>query len=166
MSEAQLRTAYLALVDDEIARRAGALGDERAVAVARAQAEVDQMVSAARSNGQRDGARVAARIVAVARRSARAEVLAARREVYDEFRAAALDAVTGLRGSPRHDALVAGLRERLPHRLGPGATLEVDPGGRGGVIAADGRRVIDCSLPALAARCLDEFEPRVERLWQ
>jgi vacuolar-type H+-ATPase subunit E/Vma4 len=162
----RLRTAFLATVASDLAETSRGLDAERRERVGAASEEVEQLVATARAQAERAAADEARQVVAQARRQARGEILAARRDAYDELRAAAHLQVLALRDSPRYRELLHRLSATVASELGPGATVDVDPDPAGGVVARDGARLVDCSLPALAGRCLATRGARVEELWR
>jgi hypothetical protein len=98
-----------------------------------------------------------------ARRRARGLILTAQREMYDELR----DAVArGARADPRYPALLERLARAGQRQFGPGADVELDRDGEGGVrITRKGRR-IDWSLAAIVGGGLDSLGPRITELWR
>jgi vacuolar-type H+-ATPase subunit E/Vma4 len=147
---ASVHAEAAARVESELAAaRSGA-----AALVARARAEAQERVD-----------RDVQRRTSAQRREAQNRVLRARLEAFESLREEAIAAALDLRGDPGYDALLDRLEAAARTRLGPGATIERDPPGLGGVIARDGQRVIDATLPALAAHALDELGSEVEALW-
>jgi hypothetical protein len=94
------------------------------------------------------------------------EVLAARGAAYQELRQRAGTAVLELRHEAGYADLLARLSAAARRDLGDDADLEVDPPDAGGVRARARTRLVDYTLPALAARCMDALGPRLRRLWQ
>jgi len=162
----RLRVSFLAMVAAELAEAARELETERLDAVAAAATEVNRLVDYARAAGERDAATEGQALVARARREARADALAAQTETYAELQAAARAAALALRGSSQYSRLLDRLAADVKSRLGAGATMDVDPDPSGGVIGRDGSRLIDCSLPMLARRCLAALGPELEELWR
>jgi vacuolar-type H+-ATPase subunit E/Vma4 len=161
-----LRTAFLA-DSTELAQRAVAearQADADRVEAARVRAE--ELMRAARPAGEAAVLPDVARIHAAAARHARQLLLGAQREVFEEFRREALRAALELRGSPSYPGLLDELSRRARTQLGEAAELDVDPAGSGGVIARDGDRRVDYSLPALVERCIAALGDRVEELWR
>ena len=155
-----------------IATARGDAESVRAEAAATAAAEI----AAARSDAERAVGRARAEAReraelevrsrrAAQRREARGRILRARREAYDALHEDAVAAVLRLRDDPGYEALLDRLEASARELLGPDATVERDPSGVGGVIAHDGRRSIDATLPALAASGLEALGSRVEELW-
>ena len=101
-----------------------------------------------------------------ATRVARAAVLAARRELYEELGRQAGAAARGLRPDPATkrllDRLAAGACVQLGRRGGDRAR----PAGLGGIRASSGARHVDYTLNALAGRCLERLGAGVEELWR
>jgi vacuolar-type H+-ATPase subunit E/Vma4 len=162
----RLRGSFLEMVSAELVEESRGFEAELRDRVAAARTDVEQLVAEARSAGERDAAGDVQRLVAGARRAARAEALAARNEIYEQLRAEVLTRVLALRSSAGYRRLLERLSSELKAQLGAGATLEVDPDPAGGVIARDGTRLVDCSLPVLARRCLAALGPQVEELWR
>ena len=163
-----LETARQSLLTDarmaaDRVRSAGEADAEEALAEARR--HVDELVGAARDQGAEEGRLQAAEEEAGARVRARGEVLAARRDAFDELRRAVREAVPSLRDEPEYDALVQRLAERARRDLGPSAEVELDPPEVGGVRAAAGTRLVDYTLPTLADRCIGHLGPALRRLW-
>ena len=166
MSLERLREAFLATVATEIAAgeaQAAAARQEQESAVRR---EIESAVVEARAAGRAEAEDAGARMVADARRQANRNLLATRAGLYADLRARCLERAAALRGSPQERRLVRRLSAELRRRLGGGAQLEADPDGRGGVVAREGARMIDCSLPALVDRSLERLGPEVEELWR
>jgi len=161
----RLRASFLSLVETEAAAEAARRDEERAERLAAIRTEGERLVAEAAAKGEQEGSEVATRMIAVARRQARAEVLTAQRDVYEQLRAVIVAEAVALRGAPSYPGLVERIAADLRAELGASATLEVDPDPVGGVIARRGSRIIDCSLPALARRCLDSLGSEVESLW-
>jgi hypothetical protein len=161
----RLHVSFLAMVAAELAEEARELEAERLDAVAAAATEVNRLGADARATGERDAATEAQLLVARARREAHADALAAQTETYAELQAAALAAALALRGSSRYPRLLDRLAADVKSQLGAGTTMDVDPDPGGGVIGRDGSRLVDCSLPTLARRCLAALGPELEVLW-
>lgn len=148
------------------AARVRAAGEAEAdEAVAQARRHAAELVPAAREQGAEEGRLQAAADEAGARVRARGQVLAARREAYDELRRAAREAVLRLRDEPEYDDLLARLAEQARRDLGTSADVEVDPPEVGGVRATAGSRLVDYTLPTLADRCVGHLGPALRRLW-
>jgi len=154
--------------------------DEARADAARARAEGDRQIAAMHAEAEeRGGALVeqaraegiaAAEIVgrqdqAAARRRARAIVLAAKRELYEELCRQARAAARSLRDDPAYPALLEQLTATVRAQLGEDAVLEVDPPGAGGVRGSSGARHVDYTLDALTERCLGRIGGGLERLW-
>lgn len=136
---------------------------DAAAILARAQSEADAILAEARDQGESDAAQVLAAERARVRRGARAVVLAAQREAYDELRSRVLQALPALRDDPAYGPW----RDRLADhaRTVLGADAVVSEPAEGGVVAeANGRRAL-YTLGGLAGRVIDAIGPDVERLW-
>jgi vacuolar-type H+-ATPase subunit E/Vma4 len=101
----------------------------------------------------------------VQRSFAHLTVLAAQREVYDEFRRRAREATLTLRDDPAYPALLDRRTASARRELGDRAEIERDPPEVGGVRARDGTRSVDYTLPARADRAIAELGPRLRDLW-
>src|SRR5689334_10550009 len=135
---------------DRVLRSARTRAEELvADAVRRASAIRDE----ARCQGEADAAAAVTAERAAARRSARAAVLHAQRDAYEQLRSAARVAVAALREAPDYPALRAGLVAWLHRALGPDAEVRDLPDG-GVAGGLDGRRV-DYSLAGFADRAVD-----------
>lgn len=136
---------------------------ERELAAARA--EADALVARTRAEAQHAADLDTQRRLSAGRREAQGRILRAREAAYESLREEAIGAALGLRSEPGYEALLDRLEAEARRRLGAGATIRRDPAGAGGVIARDGQRLIDATLPALASRSLEELGPEVEALW-
>ncbi len=154
-SDADLRAADLLAAAD-------AEGDE-AEATARDRAE--EMLEAARRDGDAEAHRVAALEEARARRAGRERVLAARRAAYRDLQEDCRRAAVGLRLHARYPELADGLARIARRQLGDGAAVQVDDD-RGGLVATSRSRSVDYRLDAVAARCLAARAQEVEQLWR
>ncbi len=163
-----LDAAGEALLDDARAVAGRALkeaDDDARARLAHAQAEADALLARARAQGEAEGRLEAGRDEALERTLARMEVLAARREAYDQLRHRARAAALALRSEAGYGELLEHLAAAARRDLGFEAELEIDPPQEGGVRAsADGRRV-DYTLAALADRCVDDLGAGLKRLW-
>jgi vacuolar-type H+-ATPase subunit E/Vma4 len=130
---------------------------------ARAAAEAEQLLAEARRQGAADAALLASLEGSRARRHARASLLAAQREVYEQLRRQAQEAVLRLREEPDYPRLRAELVRQAQAALGPEVVVTDHP--QGGVLAQAGGRHVDLSLPALADRAVAGLGGRLERLW-
>jgi vacuolar-type H+-ATPase subunit E/Vma4 len=138
---------------------------DAAARVADARRHADAVVESARAQGAAEGRLDARADEAGARVRARAVVLAARRDAYDELSRAARAAVVRLREAPEYPELLDRLADAARRELGAAAELDVDPPDAGGVRARAGSRRIDATLPALADRCIADLGPTLTRLW-
>jgi len=144
----------------------------RILAEARAQADslvqqarsgAAEMTGRARAQGEADAGPAAAAERSRGRDQARSVVLGAQREAYQDLRAHALAAVGGLRTEPGYQVLLSHLVTMATRAAGPGAAITVQP--EGGAVARSGDIVVDCTLPRLASRAVDELGDRVRQLW-
>jgi vacuolar-type H+-ATPase subunit E/Vma4 len=141
---------------------AGAQADADA-SIAHAQRQADSLRAEARAKGRADGEAVLAGERSRAERQARGILLAAQRQVHDEARGAARDAVSALRADPGYRDVLDALRERALRELGTPARVTEHP--RGGIVATAGSRRVDYSFDALADDILDRLGPEVEGIW-
>lgn len=149
------------------AQRVLARADEQAAAKLRdAEERGRTLVEQARADGVAAAGIAGSHEEARARRVARAAVLAARRELYEELTRRARSAAQGLRQEAGYPTLLERLTRAARAQLGPGAELEVDPPDAGGVRASNGGRHVDYTLDALAGRCLERLGAGVEGLWR
>lgn len=164
-SQAGLEPVRLALRATADARVAEVLDD------ARRQAEA--LLEAARTESQRiltEAAREGAEAARAqstlrssrARREGHELVLAQRSALLAELRRCVREEAARLRTDARYPALVEQLTQRCRELLGPGAAVTEGPDG--GVIAQDGPRRLDLSLPALADLALESL-PGVDEPW-
>jgi vacuolar-type H+-ATPase subunit E/Vma4 len=157
---APVRAALLASARAEAARiRADAdAAAERTVAVAREEAAA--ILARARKQGAADAAALLGADRSCARRQARALVLAARREGYENLRAAARAAVLRMRYDPGYPRLRTALADAARHTLGRSARIgDTDDGG---VVGQRAGRRVDLSLTGFADRAVDACAARLE----
>jgi vacuolar-type H+-ATPase subunit E/Vma4 len=142
--------------------------------VAEAQQEAEAVLAAARNQAaqlaEAAGAagRAAAETVSAQRRAAlqrelRGEVLAARRDIYQQWCRRSTEAVLRLRDEPAYPQWAAALRAAARAILGADAQLGEHP--VGGVVAEAGQRRIDLSLAGIAARMLDDTTAQPDEPW-
>ena len=146
-------------------QRAGRAAARVESELAQARAEGDALVARARAEAQQRAELDMQRRSSSQRRAAQARIMRARREAYESLREEAVVAALRLRGEPGYEALLDHLEAEARVCLGPAATIERDPAGAGGVIARDGQRLVDSTLPTLVERALDELGTEVEALW-
>jgi hypothetical protein len=151
-----VRAELLRQARDEAAQRVREAAAAAEESVRQAEAEAARILAEARAEGAADAAAAAAAQQARSRRTARAAVLAARSEAYDELVRRSADA---LRDEPveRLVALAAALL---------GEPARVVPAEGGGVVATAGDRRVDLSLRALAERATQLLGPDAEGLWR
>ena len=129
--------------------------------IRRARDEAARIVAEARGAGRSEAAAAANEERVRARRTARAIVLAARRETYEELCRKIRSAVAAL--CAENPATTERLRLLARERAGTDARITTAAGG-GVVAVAPGLRV-DCSVPALADHAVELLGTEVERLW-
>jgi vacuolar-type H+-ATPase subunit E/Vma4 len=144
----------------------------RILAEARAQADsvvqqarggAAEMTDRARAQGEADAGAGAAAERSRGRDQARSVVLGAQFEAYQDLRAKVLAAAGGLRTEPGYQELLNRLVIMAARAAGPGAAVTAQP--EGGVLARSGDIVVDCTLPRLASRAVDELGDQVRQLW-
>ena len=145
-------------------------GRIRAAARAQADSILDQarcgaaeMTGRARARGEAEAGPAADAERSRGRDQARSIVLGAQLEAYQDLRAQVLAEVGGLRTEPRYQGLLGQLVTMAARAAGPGAAVTVQP--EGGVMARSGDIVVDCTLPRLADRAVDELGDQVRDLW-
>jgi vacuolar-type H+-ATPase subunit E/Vma4 len=161
-----LREALRAETDAELKRNLGEVEAECARLVAEAEAEARALARQGRLDGEAAAAREGARRRAAATRKAREIRLRARQRQVEELARLAREAVLGARSDGRYPALLERLAATVHEQLGPGAEIEVTPGGTPGVIGRRGAAVVDYTLPTLADRAIADLDEEVERLWR
>jgi len=158
-----VRTALRAAARADAAAVLRRAQQERDDLLAGARRTADEMVAAARTEGEADAtAGVTARL-AQSRRDARRAVLRAQRELFDELRQRCRAAAMALAEGPGSEELRRRLTERALAQLGADAT--VTDSRDGGILASAGSRRLYLSLPTLAERALDRSGAEVIRLW-
>ena len=166
MNLGPLRDAELAQARAE-AEAALADADRRAaVELAAAQEKGEELTRRAHVEGAAAAEIAGAHDEAQARRAARALVLAAERELYDELCRRAGEEVSALRGGDAYRALLEELSAVARRQLGAGARLDVDPDGLGGVRGSSNGRSVDYTLPSVVDRALERLGARTEELWR
>lgn len=125
-----------------------AAGREAEALAALAREDAEELLEAARADGTAAGRAAAALVAARARREAHRVVLAERERLRAELVDRVVRAAAELPAAPDYPALVARLEEVCRERLGPRAEVAPAPGG--GVVAVQGTRRLDLSLPLLA----------------
>ena len=141
---------------DEARAQAGSI-------VQQARSGAAEMARRARARGEADAAAAAAAERSRGRDQARSIVLGARREAYQDLRVQVLATAGGLRTEPGYQGLLGRLVTMATRAAGPGAAVTVQP--EGGVVARSADVVVDCTLPRLAGRALDELGDQVRELW-
>ncbi len=160
---APLLAALRERADRDAADLLAAADAEAEATVAHARAEADALLADARDRGEADAADLLAAEQARAQRDARAVVLRAQEEVYEQARDAARDAVSALREDPGYPKLLATLRARVERELGPQATVVELP--RGGIEATLDDRRLEFALDGLADDLLDRSGGDLAELW-
>lgn len=161
-----LREALLADARAQAERVLARADDQAEAKLREAEEQGRRLVEQARAEGEAAAAIAGAHDEARTRRVARAAVLAAQRELYDELAAQARSAARDLRETPGYPSLLERLSEAARTQLGSDAELEIDPPETGGVRASNGARHVDYTLDALAGRCVERLGNAVEELWR
>ena len=128
-----------------------------------AREQAGAMTETARAAGQAAAAVTTSERRAALRRALRGEVLAAQRDIYQQWRRRGTEAVLGLRDDPAYPRWVAAMRAAASAALGAEAHLSEHP--EGGVVAEAGQRRVDWSLAGIAERALDATTPQLGELW-
>jgi vacuolar-type H+-ATPase subunit E/Vma4 len=129
----------------------------------RARREAATIRAEARAQGEADAAQLLAAERARGHRRARAVVLAAERESYDELRSRIARALPALRTDPAYRQWVDSRGAQVRALLGADARVTEHPdGGVSGEVT--GRRV-GYTLAGLADRALESLGPDVESMW-
>lgn len=163
--------AALRPVGAELLRRAAADADaivataraDARAAVTDAQEQAAAITERARTAGVARAATHRAAEQRRLRREQRAALLAAQRDVYDQWRRQGAAAVLRLSAEPDWQHLRDLLRAKAIQLLGPEAEIVADPAG--GFVARYGGRRLDLRLSTVAARALDTVEPELTGLW-
>ncbi len=134
---------------------------QRILADARDQAA--QLAETARAGGRAAAETVSAQRRAALQRELRGAVLAAQRDVYQQWCRRGTEAVLRLRDDPAYPQWAAALRATAQAMLGADAQLREHPAG--GVVAESGQRCIDLSLAGIAARVLDDTTAQGGESW-
>lgn len=154
-----LRDALVARAhaDADRLREEAAAEGRRQIAAARAQ--VASLLSAARAQGEAEGAELRTAARAEARRTARTAVLGGQRTAYDVLRTRAGEAVRSMMQEPAQRAVLVQLL-----RTALGEAVALTDTADGGMVAStpDGRS-IDASVSALVDRALADLD--LEPLW-
>ena len=160
-----VREALLAQAEAEAERVVGRAERRAKDQVARAEEHRAALVRQARAEGEAAAEREAAVELARARRRARTHVLVAQREIFDDVRAAALEAAERLRSEPGYPDLLERLADLARDELGADAEIVFDPPS-GGVVGSSGTRRVDYTLSAIVERCVARHAVDLERLWR
>ncbi len=144
-------------------REIGAAQQEAERILAEARDQAAQLAETARAAGRDAAATVIAQRRAALQRELRGALLAARRDVYQQWCRHGTEAVLRLRDDRDYPRWLAALRETARAALGADARLIEHP--TGGVVAEDGQRRIDLSLAGIAAQVLDDITGRLDESW-
>ena len=160
---APVREELLARARAEAGRVVAEADADAEATLAAAQRDADAIRAAARAEGESDAAALLAAERARVRRQARAVILAAQREAYDELRSQVVQALSALRDDPGYGPWRDRLAERAREVLGAESVVSEPP--EGGVLAErNGRRAL-YTLVGLADHVIETMGADVEGLW-
>jgi len=131
--------------------------------LAKAKLEAQQIRDSAAAEGEAAANSDAGLRSARVRRQAHEIVLAQQESLRLELVRQVRQAATALRKSPEYPRLMKNLTERVEALLGSDAIVEESP--HGGVIAREGSRRVDLSLPTLAEQILESRGQEIRKLW-
>jgi vacuolar-type H+-ATPase subunit E/Vma4 len=160
---APARDALLVGAREQAGQTLAAARKDADATVRAARREADAILAEACAAGEADGRATAAAEGSAVRRRARALVLAAQCELYEELCRQVRAGVRGLRADPCYPALVERLTRLARRRLGAAAAVEEAAGG--GIVARAPDAEIDLSADALAERAVADLGAEVMRLW-
>jgi vacuolar-type H+-ATPase subunit E/Vma4 len=138
---------------------------EATLAVDEAEQEADTEIRRAERRGKTSARVRADQTLAQARGDAHGDVLEHKEDIRRRFHRAVRVAALGLEDDVRYPNLIDMLEVLARNQLGPTARIERDPDGLGGLVAVDGSRRVDYTLPALAERALESLADKVAQLW-
>lgn len=136
---------------------------DAAATVAAARSEANAILEAARAEGESDAAVVLSAKRARDRRQARAIVLAAEREAYDELRSRVVQALSAIRDDPGYGRWRDRLTEHARRVLGADAAVSEAP--EGGVLAESNGRRAAYTLVGLGDQVIEGMGADIEGLW-
>jgi vacuolar-type H+-ATPase subunit E/Vma4 len=131
--------------------------------LAEAHNQAAQLAETARAAGRAAAETVSAQRRAALQRELRGAMLAARRDIYQQWCRRGTEAVLRLRDDPAYPHWATALRAAAQATLGADAQLREHP--TGGVVAEAGQRCIDLSLAGIAARVLDDTTAQLDEPW-
>ncbi|HME47834.1 hypothetical protein [Mycobacterium sp.] len=158
-----VRTELLNRAVEDAHRQVDEATQEAQRILAHAREHATALTETARAAGQAAAAVATSERRAALRRTLRGDVLAARRDSYQQWRRCGTEAVLRLRDDPAYPRWVAAMRAAASAALGAEAHLSEHP--QGGVVVDAGQRRVDWSLPGIAERALDATAPQVGELW-
>jgi vacuolar-type H+-ATPase subunit E/Vma4 len=167
--QVQLQPVRRALLDDathDAEQIAGRASQRAADVVDSARRESATQLEQVRRRRERSAEAHAEQMLAMAHNNAHEAILRARevvrRQLIDETRRS----VMAVRNDERYDTLLDRLEDLARAQLGADARIDRDPAPDGGVIATNGSRRVDYTLPALADRALEALADEVALLWE
>jgi len=149
--------------EEQAAQLRAAAREQAAVIVRQAREDAAAELGKSAANAAAAAAPVTAAELARARDAARATVLAAQREAYDDLHMRVREAVGSLPDHPGYDRLIRRITRLAEQAAGPGRRLESPPGG--GVVARSDGMIVDCSLARLADVAMAELGGAIRELW-
>lgn len=155
-----------ALLDDARRDAEAMLADADAAAAGFAEeaaAQARAMRESARALGEADAEATVRAERTGARRRARALLLRAQRDVYDEIRRRALQQAGSLRDDAAYAQAVEGLTTQARAVLGPEATVTEHPSG--GVVAELGSRRLSFTVEGLVDEAIGSVGDELQGLW-
>ncbi|WP_084125572.1 hypothetical protein [Demequina sp. NBRC 110054] len=137
--------------------------ESAATMLADAEREAEGIVTRAAESGASTARSDAALRSARERRRAHELRLAGRESLRGDLESAVLARAAALRDSPDYPHMLEALRARAAALLGPEATLTEHPDG--GIVATQGARRLDLTIPTLARATLESMAGEVSALW-
>jgi len=149
--------------EEQAAGLRAAAREQAAAIVGQARKDAVAVLDESTAKAAATAAPVAAAELQRARDAARAAVLAAQREAYDDLRVRVRRAVGALPEEPGYDRLLQRMTRLAEQAAGPSAQLESPPAG--GVIARSDGMIVDCSLVRLADLAVAGLGDAIRELW-
>ena len=149
--------------EEQAAQLRVAAREHSAAIIRQAREDAAAVLDESRAEAAATAAPVTADELQRARDTARAAVLAAQREAYDDLRMRVRHAVGALPEEPGYDRLMRRITRLAEQAAGPSAQLESPPAG--GVIARSDGMIVDCSLVRLADLAMAELGGAIRELW-
>lgn len=160
---APVREALLAAARSTVAEVTETAREQALKLLDEANREAGRIRATARAAGEAAARSEAALRSARIRRQATEIVLTRQNGLRLDLQRQVRAAATALRNDPRYPELRARLSERGRDLLGPGAAIRESPDG--GVIAENGSRRLDLTLPTLGGETLESMTSTISTLW-